>query len=79
MALTLEQRTQVYTVLADEEAKARRAVVKAEKAYDNAPTSYGGSVERETAAVLLNLRKAQAAAASAAAAAYFDTYIKDAA
>ena len=78
MTLTLEQRTQVYAVLADEEATARRAVAKAEKAYDDAPTAYGGSIERETAAVLLDLRKAQAAAATAAVGEYFDAYIKDA-
>lgn len=78
MSLTIEQRTQVYTVLADEETKARRAVRKAERDYDNAPAAYGGSVERETAAVLLALRKAQCDAAHAAAAAYFDAYIKNA-
>jgi hypothetical protein len=75
MALTLEQHTEVYAVLADEVSKASRAVVKAEKAYDSAPYAYGGSVEREAAAVLLNIRKAQYEAANKAANDYFDRFI----
>lgn len=76
MALTREDRLAVYRALADEEQKARKAVAKAQSAYDTAPTAYGGSVERELAAVLLNLRGEQYMAAQRAAAAYFDAYLK---
>jgi hypothetical protein len=79
MALTHEQHLAVFRILADEENKARKAVAKAQTAYDNAPIAYGGSVERETAAVLLNLRAEQYMTAQRATAAYFDAYIKDAA
>ena len=79
MALSLEQHAAIYQVLADEERKARKAVAKAQTAYDSAPTAYGGSVERETAAVLINLRADQYMAAQRAAADYFNAYIKDAA
>jgi len=79
MALTYEQHLAVYRVLADEEHKARKAVAKAQTAYDNAPTAYGGSIERETAAVLINLRADQYMAAQRASSAYFDAYIKNAA
>lgn len=75
MALTIEQHTEVYAVLADEVAKASRAVVKAEKAYDNAPFQYGGSPEREAAAVLLQIRRAQYAAANEVADDYFNRFI----
>lgn len=75
MALTIEQRTEVYAILSDEVAKASRAVVKAEKAYDNAPYQYGGSPEREAAAVLLQIRKAQYEAANNAANDYFNRFI----
>ncbi len=78
MALTHEQHLAVFRILADEEHKARKAVAKAQAAYDTAPVAYGGSVERETAAVLINLRAEQYMAAQRAAAAYFDAYIKEA-
>lgn len=79
MALTLEQHLAVYRALADEEHKARKAVAKAQSAYDKAPIAYGGSVERETAAVLINLRADQYMAAQRAAADYFNAYIVNAA
>ncbi len=77
--LTREQHVAIYRVLADEETKARKAVAKAHAAYDTAPAAYGGSVERETAAVLINLRADQYMAAQRAAADYFNAYIANAA
>lgn len=79
MALNLEQRKQIYNLLANETAKADRAFAKAKVDYHNASTCYGGSVEREIAAVLLSLREAQRAAAYTASNDYFDAYLKDAA
>ena len=80
MQLTIEQHTQVYKVLAAEEAKARKAVAKALAAADKAPSGFGGvSVERTTATVLLNLRTAQYQAARIASTEYFNAYIKESA
>lgn len=79
MSLTIEQRMQVYRVLDAEANKAAKAAAKAQTHYHNTPASYGGSVERETAAMLLSLRNAQRDAAYAVVNAYFNDYIKDAA
>ena len=78
MALTIEQHIQVYHALDAEVKKAAKAAAKAEKAYNDAPVSYGNSsVERETAAIVLSLRNANRDAAYAAASSYFNTYIKN--
>jgi triosephosphate isomerase len=79
MALTKEHRAQVYSVLHNEIEKARKALKKAEAAYERAPALYGGSVEREAAAMLVNMRREQYQAARLVASEYFDAYIAPAA
>lgn len=75
MALTIEQRTQVYEMLEAEVVKASRAVIKAEKAYEKAPYEYGGTPEREAAGLLLDIRQDQYKAARDAAIDYFNRFI----
>lgn len=75
MALTIEQHAEIYKILEAEVVKASRAVIKAEKAYEKAPYEYGGTPEREAAAVLLDVRYDQYRVAQQAAADYFTRYI----
>ena len=79
MALTKEDRVAIYNALDAEERKASQAFDKACACFDTTPDVYGGSVERETAAVMMNLRKAQLDAARAAASEYFNAYVLEAA
>lgn len=76
--LTHEQHAEVYEILDREITKASRALSMAVRASENTAYTYGGSVEAEAAAVIVEIRRTQLAVASSAARDYFDRYISPA-
>jgi hypothetical protein len=76
--LTHEQHAEVYEILDREITKASRALSMAIRASENVAHAYGGSVEAEATAVIVEIRRAQLAAASGAARDYFNSYISPA-
>jgi hypothetical protein len=75
MELTQQQALAIYDELDKATTAARKAMTKAEKAYNTIPYVYGGSFESEKAAMMLQLRTAQYRAASDTATEFFNLYL----